>query len=107
MRSVGRLLKAPLLALLPASILAAGPAWAGGIFFTNSPDGADVVAYIITNSDDISQVACWVSKDEIDSVQQPNDLKLYVTKDANATATWIAIVDDPSEADPVQCLKSN
>ncbi len=87
--------------------MAASPALAAGVFLTDSPKGADVTVYIVTDSDDVSEVACWVSQDEIHTAPQAGDLMLYVTKDPQADATWISITDDPSEADPLECLTSD
>jgi len=76
----------------------------GGIFLVDSADKADVTVFIV-DSDDVSEANCWVGQDEIDATMQPGDLKVYVTKDPNANATYIAVTDDPSEPDPVDCLR--
>jgi len=101
------LMRSLLFGLLCAGCCAfSASARAGDIYLTDSPDNADLQVFI-TNADHMSEVACWISQAEIDSTLQPGDLKLYVTQDPNANATWIGIADDPSEADPLDCLKSD
>ena len=89
-----------------ALIGASAAARAGGIFLVDKPDAADVTVFIVA-ADDISEADCYVSTDEIDATMQPGDLKVYVTKDPNDDATYIAMTDVASEADPVDCLNSD
>jgi len=79
---------------------------AGGLFEVDSPDKADVTVFEV-NADDVSEADCFISEDDFDKTMQPGDIKVYITKDPNADSTYIALTDNPSEADPPDCLQAD
>ena len=88
------------------SVAITGTPAEAGVYFTDQPEGADLLVYIITDPDDMSEVACWINEADVDPTVKPGDLKLYVTKDRSAAATWVSITDDAQLADPLACLTS-